>query len=429
MGLLDTIFASSPEDPRYAANMALFTGLMRGDAAGGFEKSAGLLAAAPDVQLRRGLLAAQLEETKAQAQERAARIKAAERAEAVRAQIPGLFGQPGWTGGAPVPQQVGGVPMFSQPLGVTPMQPTPGGFDVRRALELGMDPEVISKYAGLMNLGRPKVARTVKGIGADGKEYEYQVDEYGQKVGDGLAQYRAPLHVNRGATDDFLDPYSLERKASLPRSQSPESVASNALGWANHGLSKQRMAFDQSQAGPKPQFHDGQWVMPPSATNPQGTAVPVPGFAKQLGEGAKKQVAGIDALGGAIDEYVGELGNFGLSGLMRPDKRAAMGTKYNNMMLQAKEAYNLGVLNGPDYAILTSIVTDPISAKGAITSNEALEKQATELKRIMGKVRSAVTGLNANGSSGASAAAPPSAEPVGKQVQWRYVDGKLVKVQ
>jgi hypothetical protein len=63
-----------------------------------------------------------------------------------------------------------------------------------------------------------------------------------------------------------------------------------------------------------------------------------------------------------------------------------MGTKYNNMMLQAKEAYNLGVLNGPDLEILTSVITDPRSMKGVITSNKALDGQASELDRIMQQI-------------------------------------------
>ncbi|MFA5127293.1 MAG: hypothetical protein WC465_04860 [Patescibacteria group bacterium] len=107
---------------------------------------------------------------------------------------------------------------------------------------------------------------------------------------------------------------------------------------------------------------------------------------KPLPIGQAKQVVGVKNLSDSIDEYTKQLDNFSLTDLANPDKHAAMGTKYNNMMLQAKEAYNLGVLNGPDYEILTSVITDPRSMKGVITSNKALKLQATELKRIMGKI-------------------------------------------
>jgi len=104
---------------------------------------------------------------------------------------------------------------------------------------------------------------------------------------------------------------------------------------------------------------------------------------KPLPTGQAKQVIGVKNLASSIDEYVKQLDNFKLTDLVSPNASAGMGTKYNNMMLQAKEAYNLGVLNGPDLEILTSVITDPRSFKGAITSNEALKNQATELKRIM----------------------------------------------
>ena len=63
--------------------------------------------------------------------------------------------------------------------------------------------------------------------------------------------------------------------------------------------------------------------------------------------------------------------------------RANLSTKYKNMLLQAKEAYGLGVLNGPDLAILEGIVTDPNSAKGLITGRANIKNQANELERIV----------------------------------------------
>jgi len=108
----------------------------------------------------------------------------------------------------------------------------------------------------------------------------------------------------------------------------------------------------------------------------------------KLPEAQQKQVIGTQNLSNAIKEYRDELKGFGLLDAAKPDSRAAMGTKYNNMMLQAKEAYNLGVLNGPDLEILTSVITDPRSMKGVVTSNKALDAQASELDRIMGVIGS-----------------------------------------
>ena len=60
--------------------------------------------------------------------------------------------------------------------------------------------------------------------------------------------------------------------------QSPESKASNALGWANNALSRQRLGFDMAGGaeavnGGKPQYKDGNWVMPPRGMQP-GTSMP-----------------------------------------------------------------------------------------------------------------------------------------------------------
>jgi len=72
---------------------------------------------------------------------------------------------------------------------------------------------------------------------------------------------------------------------------------------------------------------------------------------------------------------------FGFKDFANPDKRAEMGNLYNNMMLQAKEAYNLGVLNGPDYDILQRIVKDPTNVGSLAFSNTALSKQADSLRK------------------------------------------------
>ena len=95
---------------------------------------------------------------------------------------------------------------------------------------------------------------------------------------------------------------------------------------------------------------------------------------------------GVQNLSNAIAEYRSALKSFPTTGVISPDQRARMGTYYNNMILQAKEAYQLGVLNGPDLDILTSVITDPRSMKGFITSKAALDEQAANLDQIMQKI-------------------------------------------
>ena len=117
------------------------------------------------------------------------------------------------------------------------------------------------------------------------------------------------------------------------------------------------------------------------------TLVPITGGpAEKLGETQVKQVVGVQNTRNAIAEYRGAIKNFGLIDMANPNARAKMGTIYNNMMLQAKEAYNLGVLNGPDYMILQSVVTDPTSVKAGIISRKALDAQAAKLDEIMQRI-------------------------------------------
>lgn len=100
---------------------------------------------------------------------------------------------------------------------------------------------------------------------------------------------------------------------------------------------------------------------------------------KPLPEGAQKQLIGTRNLQDAIGEYKTMLTTWSSTDMLSPDKRAKMGRAYNNMMLQAKEAYNLGVLNGPDYDILQSVVKDPTKLTSLAVSNDALNEQASAL--------------------------------------------------
>lgn len=282
--------------------------------------------------------------------------------------------------------------------------------------------DLLKKLAEAPNFGRQAVARTAEVEGPNGAKMIRQLDQYGQPVSEDMAGYVAPQGVNLGNKYVFAKPVAGQ---SLEMGMSPSERDASARGWAGNSIAQQRLAMEQAQAGqPKPQFHEGQWITPPTAQNPQGTVTPAQGFVKQPGEAAKKQLSGIDALNGSINEYVSELGDWNKAKMLSPDARAAMGTKYNNMMLQAKEAYNLGVLNGPDYKILTSIVADPTSASSVLLSNDAMKKQATELSRIMGTVAKATRGAGANAETTSGAGKTPVATGMynGRKVI-KYSDG------
>lgn len=216
---------------------------------------------------------------------------------------------------------------------------------------------------------------------------------------------RAPIKAGEG--DVLIDPVTLKPVYSVPKTQSlPGAVQEYQFArsqgykgtfdqWKKSNARAGASNITQSNFGePKPFWNQktGRYEFyqfdktgnPRVAPLPEGAS---PVDEGKLPEGQAKQVVGVTNLQGAIGEYVNQLKSWNKVDALRPDARAAMGVKYNNMMLQAKEAYNLGVLNGPDFEILTSVVTDPRSFTGAITSTKALEKQAQELSRIMNGIK------------------------------------------
>lgn len=257
-GLLDRFFGNA--DQTRALGL-LGLGGMQGNWAGGAQAAMNLLAEAPEREALRKYrdmqlvnLQSEMEARKIKAQREQAEL---ERAQRIQQGIPGLFRAPGMTGGQAVPQTFDGtdIPRFSKPVGAAPVQSTHGGFDVQQAIALGLTPEQITAYAGLQNIGRQKVARTVKGLGPDGKEYEYQVDEYGQRVGEGQPQWKAPHYQDLGGQVVVLDGYG-NRTGGLAKSQSPDSAASVAATLRGQNMvdarTRERLQFEQGQ--PRGQF-------------------------------------------------------------------------------------------------------------------------------------------------------------------------------
>ena len=108
----------------------------------------------------------------------------------------------------------------------------------------------------------------------------------------------------------------------------------------------------------------------------------------ELSAEQQKQVTGAQNTVNAINEFKTELENFNPRSVLNlsPEARAKIQTKYRNMQLQAKEAYNLGVLNGPDLTIIEQLVADPTSLRGTAIGRDAINAQAGELSRIVSDI-------------------------------------------
>jgi hypothetical protein len=189
------------------------------------------------------VLGAQKEETLAQAAERKAAVAEKDRQRQLLSAIPRLYGQSVTQGSISTPE-VDGMPMFSQGSKVDqPSMQGPAKFDVQTALRLGLTPAQIKEYEGLVNLGKPKVARTIETM-VNGRPVTLQVDEYGQPIGQGMEQWKQPMTISQGDRQSLVDPVSRQTVGSFPINMSPAEQDTSRRGWQSNNLAQQRLAFD-----------------------------------------------------------------------------------------------------------------------------------------------------------------------------------------
>lgn len=306
MGLLDQIFASNTEDPRYAANMALFGNMVKGDFGGGLLAASTAGAQAKTAQQEAQYKQMQMQQMQAEAQAR--QIKAQQeqaamgRQRAIQQAMPSLFGM---QGGAPQgsPQQMpqGAPQQMPQPEAMeTAQAPTQqgGGFDARRAALLGMDPDLIQKYVGLQNAGRQEVARTVNVPGPNGEKMVLQIDKFGQPVGKPMTEFEAAQMVQLGDRQTAVVPRA---GMSLPMGMSPEARDSSARGWA--GLNETKRHNNVSESNAAATANAGR-IPAGYRVKPDGSMEAIPGGPADLKAGAEgqKKVGDAKDVLGLLDE-------------------------------------------------------------------------------------------------------------------------------
>jgi hypothetical protein len=142
-----------------------------------------------------------------------------------------------------------------------------------------IDPMKALQIQTAMRKEQPKLSKLEPMRGPDGKMVNVAVFEDGTSK---ILPYGVKPDVALQSIGDrvmAIDRNSTQGGESWRMGAAPDSAS--ALG--NLKLSQQKFDWEKTQAG-KPQFHDGSWVSPPTAQNPAGTAVQVPGFSKPLTE-------------------------------------------------------------------------------------------------------------------------------------------------
>jgi hypothetical protein len=95
-----------------------------------------------------------------------------------------------------------------------------------------------------------------------------------------------------------------------------------------------------------------------------GATVPVPGVQPKPPEAIRTNAIKADQayrnLSTALNDYEGLVKRIGATGATLPGQGSdAVMQARTNIMLQLKELYNLGVLNGPDYELMQNMIPDP----------------------------------------------------------------------
>ena len=209
----------------------------------------------------------------AQAQIDAARARAAAEAKK-QAALANPWTTPVSEGTISVPES-GGVEMFSQgvKVGAPSVQGKPV-LNVPNLLTNGVTPEEIQKLDALRNLGMDEVARTQDVEGPNGQKTIRSFDKFGRPVGSDQSGYVAPVQVNQGDRTTFIKPTA---GVSLPTNMS--WADKNAAG--NLAISRERLNFDkaggaESVKASRPEWKDGQWVVPPKDMKPGETRAVTP---------------------------------------------------------------------------------------------------------------------------------------------------------
>lgn len=194
------------------------------------QEGMGYVQAQKDAAMKRRFIQSQADENAAQAQQMQGKMAEASRVRELLANFGGPRPGMGATG------QVNDALPADLRIGAQPQLAAPGGGqggDYASLVRQGVPFEMVKQLAESQNLGRPEVARTMKGIGKDGREYETQFDKFGGQVGEGQAQYRAPISINQGNHTTLADAYNFKPVADFKTFQSPDNAASVGASYAN----------------------------------------------------------------------------------------------------------------------------------------------------------------------------------------------------
>lgn len=132
----------------------------------------------------------------------------------------------------------------------------------------------------------------------------------------------------------------------------------------------------------------------------------------------------------ALDRFENTLATTG-STITPGVEKSTLQTDYENLQLQLKELYNLGVLNGPDLMLMRRIVNDPASLTGRALALGSAEEQTARTQAQVAKMREVLGGfekrlaeIKPGGVPAAKGNKPPWAEDIPDEEWNAYLASK-----
>lgn len=207
-------------------------------------------------QMRQLLFQSQMEENRAQTEERQARLAEAQRLRQAQSQF--------WSDQQNQPTLRSDFNM-RDPGTWTPPQQSMTDFVVR-GMAAGVPYEQLKAIAESKNLGRSKVGRVIDVQGPDGRPMQQQIDEFGQPVGQPMPKPYERRLEDMGGTKQAYDPYTGGLTGTaLPKSMTPGETASNAVAWANNRVAQGNLGVARAGLDLRRQEADqGKWQYDPA---------------------------------------------------------------------------------------------------------------------------------------------------------------------
>lgn len=180
-------------------------------------------------------------------------------------------------------------------------------------------------------------------------------------------------------------------KEKMLANDTSRTQAQNTQSYAAAAASRASAARGSGGSGGAPQGYqwarapDGSVVLSPIKGGPADPNRVAPG------EGVKVRAsnAQLDALEQSLNMYLSDLDKTTPVGRMlsRGPEVSRVETGHTDLLMQMKNLYELGVLNGPDYMLMTKIVEDPTSLIQVARGTEGLKAQTDTVRSIINRSR------------------------------------------